>query len=389
MILVRRSSNRITIRLEITNRITSQQRVTRGKGVRILRIRPQVFIGMSSHSNVSPLYAAIYDPANNIEHMRTRYVSETEDRSAFHAHYEPYGQKSQEKMEFIDSINQDHELWSKPVQERVLEDKGVSIKVKGEFIERESYELSGSLWPGQFMCDTFKRVEPKLDMTPVYPEMWEDLIDTSDRENKGTYVFSKMLCDYVEKCGPEERKRFFEDGGWGCKWSKDKYLMKKIGTFFQRENTNFVTDPDYNLSLSDATVRRYPKHFFLQICDLYLTFMEKKGGEKKSKLNPNAVPFVPKGICDSLCASKGQSKSTTPRLQRSSPKKILGVYAIDRPIKPEGNPLSQRPRSTENSFSKLCWSMKGETDSKIEDLNRKIDLLIGLNSGPIVQAENV
>ena len=33
--------------------------------------------------------------------------------------------------------------------------------------------------------------------------------------------------------------------------------------------------------------------------------------------------------------------------------------------------------------------MKGETDTKIEDLEKKLDLLIQLSAGPVVEAKRV
>ena len=143
-------------------------------------------------------YADIYDPANNMDHIKTRFVLGTQDRSSHYAHYEPYGQSSQEKTEFLRSINRDHELWSGPFEDD--REKKVSIKVEGEFMTRESYQLNGQLWPGQYMSDVFLRVPHTLETEVVYPEMWVEDIDTSDREKKGSYVFANMLADYVEKC---------------------------------------------------------------------------------------------------------------------------------------------------------------------------------------------
>ena len=57
-------------------------------------------------------YADIYDPGNNIEHMKTRYIKESETKPSYYSYYEPYGHNCTKKKKFIKSINEDHELWS-------------------------------------------------------------------------------------------------------------------------------------------------------------------------------------------------------------------------------------------------------------------------------------
>lgn len=329
---------------------------------------------MSPMRSLPADYKGIYDPLNNEDHMRTRLVPESWDRPAHYAHYEPYGRNSKEKEDYIDSINREHELWSLPFEEDDREKK-VSFVVEGLFMSRDSYQLNGGLWPGQYMSDVFLRVPQKLEMEVIYPEMWKEDIDTSDRGKKASYAFAQMLAVYVEKCSESEKKTFFDRGGKGWKWSQDKELMKKVGKLFERENCNIRDDPNYCISLSDISVKSYPRHHFLKICDLFLDFMEKK--EEVSSLNPWAKEFVP-GQC-----------FISP-LVRQSPKKITGVYAIEQPKKPPGVPKSRRPKaSSNNSTSQLCWQMKGETDSKIEDLQKKIDLLLQLSVGPVVEAKRV
>ena len=198
-------------------------------------------------------YMGIYDPLTNPDHMRTRLIPETCDRSQHYAHYEPYGCKSKEKEDYIESINQEHELWSSPLEDKDREKK-VSIAVEGLFMTRDSYQLNGQLWPGQYMSDVFLRVPHTLEMEVIYPEMWNEEIDTSDRAKKASYAFAQMLADYVEKCSESEKKIFFDRGGKGWKWSQDKELMKKVGKLFERVNCNIRNDPNYRISLSDISL---------------------------------------------------------------------------------------------------------------------------------------
>jgi len=372
LIVVRRSSNRKQNKSIESYRVSAFQRYRVSKFQSYRGVSE--FKGSSEVTSRVMTYQDIYDPANNKDHMRTRFVKYSDDESGYYVHYEPYGRSSREKTDFIDSINEDHEMWASPVKEKG--ETKVTIKTEGEFLLQDSYKLQGRLWPGQYMSRVFDEVPHKLEMEVIYPYMWKAPIEDSDREENGPYVFGHMLSDYVEKCNRTERTNFFTRGGKGWKWAKNKELMNKLKKIFERENENFINIPNYNLSLCSTTVKTYPRSHFDNILDLFLDFME---GDKevKFKMNPEAQPFIP-GKC-----------FTTP-LVRTSPKKIDGVYMVDRPQKPKGNPSKNRPKSSsKDSTSLLCWEMKGETDHKIDDLQKKLDLLIQLSSGPVVHAKNV
>ena len=97
-----------------------------------------------------------------------------------------------------------------------------------------------------------------------------------------------------------------------------------------------------------------------------------------SRLNAGAPVFIPGGV-----------SSDFPKLVRCDPQKICGAYVNERPIKPAGPPPPRRPiATTKDSNSRFAWEIKQESDSKIENLEKKLDLLIQMN-GPIVNAEIV
>ena len=90
--------------------------------------------------------------------------------------------------------------------------------------------------------------------------MWKEDIDFRARREKISYVFCKILTDYLE-CTELEKKLFFYPGGKGWKWSQNKTLMKKLRKIFEKENNNFINDPNYMLSLSDISTNPYPKKY--------------------------------------------------------------------------------------------------------------------------------
>jgi len=294
-----------------------------------------------------PMWECIYDPLGDEEHMKKRWVGETEDRAGHWAHYEPYGRNSAEKFIFMDSINSEHPLWSSVQEEKT----GTRLKYSGDI---EVYNEDGG-------------------------EVTKEGVCSYDRDKKESYVFANMLASYVEKHKGSERPNFFNSPKTK-KWTEDKDLMKRIGSLFKETNRKFREIPNYILALGDISVKSYPRHYFFEVCDLYLDYMEGKE-EPKFKFNPNAAVFVPMNFTAGPC--------TTRPLVRQASRKIYGDYLIEKPPKPSGSPVQKRPKSENSSVSNLCWQMKGETDNKIDDLEKKLDLLIQLNHGPVIQAEKI
>jgi len=305
-----------------------------------------------------PMWECIYDPLGDEGHMKKRWIGEKEDRAGHWVHYEPYGRNSAEKIIFIDSINSEHHLWSSDQEEKT----GTRLKFSRDI---EVYKEDGG-------------------------EMTEERMCSYDRDKKESCVFAQMLGSYVEKHKSDERPNFFNSPKTK-KWTEDKDLMKRIGPNFKETNRKFREIPNYRLALGDISVKSYPRHYFLEVCDLYLDYMdslqekEEKAEEKKeekkeekSKLNPNANVFIPKQFADE-----------PPSLVRQGPKKICGTYLIETAPKPKGSPEKVRPKSSSSSTTNLCWEMKGESDRKIKDLENKLDLLIQLNSAPIIQAQEI
>ena len=306
-------------------------------------------------SGCSPTWVDIYDPAENPVHMKTRWNKELFDRAGHFAHYEPYGRHSEEKKDFVESINSDNELWANEVP------------------DPNAAQMGNVLYPRNAPVKIKKRVHFD-EMGKEEGVVKEFKIDGADRTDRVSWTTSTMLVAYVEKAlYSEDKEMFFDYGGLGRKFVKDKEIATKILSRMEEIDKKLNEDPGYKIGLSDHSVKRYPERHFKSVLEKLQEYME-----NGSLLNYDAKEFIP-----------SKPIKGTP-LARTSPKKICGVYQVDdKPEKPKGSPGKQRPRGTEGgSAEKLIWSMKSESDKKIDELNHKIDLLIQMG-GPVVTAEKI
>ena len=307
-------------------------------------------------------YADIYDPFGVGESCKW-FVDD--DGYGRWRYYEGYGQKDQEKTTFVVSINADHELWSdatdvsspNSLQKSSTKDIGIHFSDTLSWAhnvpdESDTYQIN--------------RDSPKLVSKGVH------LIDGKDRTDRVSWNFSQMLAEYVEKVGPNERQTFFHHGGNGQKWSKNKEMMQEFVKLFGEISSKLRENPMSHIALSDISVKSYPKSHFLNLEKSFTNYMT-----HGSTFRALAPAFVP-----------NSTASHMPPLARQGASKICGVYAVA-PVKPAGPPPPRRPTaSSKDSLSFLCWDMKQELDSKMDDLDKKIDLLIAMN-GPVVTAHTV
>lgn len=310
-------------------------------------------------------YADIYDPEGKPEHLGTRYVEawDTLDDGTpicytRHIHYEGYGRNSQEKFDFRISINKDHPLWSPGGYGRggnPLGKRGDSLKKSLMFNEEGEVKVIGE------------------------NEVVTEMIDGSNRSERTSWNFNLMLAKFVEKCSGQERPSFFEGGFYGEIWTKDMEMMKDFKRMFDWIDTMKAADNDKKISLADQSVKNYPFRYYEQIREIYMKYMEKKLGdewwvveekmeektEKKAfKFNPNAAVFVPSVIF-------------SPAMEKISPPK------------PEGPaPEKSRPHSTDGPDHLMPWRICEESDKKILELDRKLQMLINLH-GPVVEAHHI
>jgi len=272
------------------------------------------------------LYQQIYDPLTNERHAGAKWwPSEDKDGHGSYAHYEGYG-RDDVKTAFMESINEDNEVWSSDVPNRK------PLIFAGAAKTMVCSEGSG------------------LDYEEGYHY---EQIDLSDRDKKTSAVFAQMLCEYVEKAyTPDEKDKFFDYCGNGRKWSKDKELMDRLEARFLEVEEAYANS-HFALSLCEQSIKRsrpYPKSHFM---NLHAKFKEfRKNGPRFSV---HAMAFTP-----------GDTAVTG--LARTSVKKVAGVPMVACSPIPDAS-----WDKVQEDFQTLC---------------KKLDSVIAL-AGPVVQAENV
>jgi hypothetical protein len=318
-------------------------------------------------------YTDIYDFDGNIFHSTPRKFVEDDGVSRWR-YYEGYARNSGEKRDFLESINNDHRLWSNPLVPRGKTKTTFAVALKSITFT---------------LCS---ETAPQSTVT-------ESPTDMRDRSDRPTAVFAKQLCDYVEKVtGVEDRLAFFDSDGWGHKWSKNRRLMLSLVPLFKKTKEQF-DDPDFKLSLSDQAIKRstggYPRGRFCELYDVFMKYMK-----RSSQLNPSAKAFTP-----SAKAFTPSAKAFTPSVggivaQRpiESPQQLSVVCQIPCSVKqhtshpvdspnyrlPPGIPPPRRPTASckgSSAWDKHTWQ-------HIDSLNKKLDLLVAMY-GPVVQAESV
>ena len=299
----------------MTSSMTPQPRLT-------LEPQPRLTLPEMTHETH---YADIYDLADK-NHSTPRW-----DKCGQRwRYYEGYGRDCSEKTDFMISINRDHELWVGEIPER-------ETKVKVDFGESAKVRYIGS--------------ESLFE---------EEKVDMGDREDRVSWNFGKMLCDYCEKTGgPEGRADFFKYGGKGRSWNTNKQMMKDFSPLFESIKES-LSDESFKVSISDQSVKDYPRRHFR---DLYKRYKESM--KSTSLLRASAVEFGPSQVS-------------------------VDLLSDIKPERPVGPPPPRRPTasSQDASASKrslVDWTTEMATDKKIEDLEKKLDLLIEMN-GPVVCA---
>ena len=145
-------------------------------------------------------YSDIYDPANNKDHMRYRFVPETGDRATHWAHY-TYGRGSWDKM-ISSSQSMAHPLWSARISD-IARDNPLGVKGAPPLVK----------WDAAFRPSRarnmvhFKNVEQDLETSAV-----RRIDDKCTKGGVTVKNYEDMLVDYVEKTDREDRPFFFKDG---------------------------------------------------------------------------------------------------------------------------------------------------------------------------------
>ena len=279
---------------------------------------------------------------------------------------------SQEKKDFTREMNENHELWSSneygprknslrkevdsfpPGIRKISFNVELTFLIAGMFGYSYRHDKNGDLY-----------LDKGGQLTPE-----SEFIDEKDRSDRISFNFGEMLVAFVEKALSDEQKEgFFDYGGIGRRWSKNREMMKEFQKRFdwygKRIEADYLSGKTTKIGLSEQTIPAYPLVHFKRIRVLFLAFM--KNGPR---LNPLSREFIFEG------SNEKPQKNSVPSIARTSPKKICGVYRVNedvvKPPKPLGPPSPQRPMSRISN-----------TEKQIESLEQKIKELINLTSQPV------
>jgi hypothetical protein len=326
-------------------------------------------------------------------------------------HYEGYGRACKEKTDFVESINEDHELW------KIHKDPVTSVT------PTEIISCSAAIG----LCDPKKirfgsLVQKRLVETSRRGESTRDtnlVLDGSDRAERGSVNFQQMLSDYVDKARSKELKEgFFDVGGMGRKWGENMDFVDYFIEKFAEIDEYLNGDKTRKISLSDQGVKNYPVSHYHGVRDRFFLYNWTRINSEKDRVSslratapvfvpvwssvvlaplraiidgPRAVVIVPGlqrcappkvcGVYRVDSAARGpRAVVIVPGLQRCAPPKVCGVYRVDSPARgPSGPPPPRRPSaSTKNSTRHLTWEQKEEQERDYEDLSNKLDKIAAL-----------
>jgi hypothetical protein len=288
-------------------------------------------------------------------------------------HYEGYGRVCKEKTDFVESINEDHELWKihkdpiTPVTPTEIISCSAAIGL------RDPKKIRFGSLVQKRLVETSRRGESTRDTSLP--------LDGSDRTDRGSVNFQQMLSDYVDKARSKElREGFFEVGGMGRKWGENMDFVDYFFEKFAEIDEYLNADKTRKISLSDQGVKDYPVSHYHGVRDRFFLYNWTRINSEKdrvSSLRATAPVFVPVGANIYM----PQVVVNVPGLQRCAPPKVCGVYRVDSPQMktPRGPPPPRRPSaSTKNSTRHLTWEQKEEQERDYEDLSNKLDKIAAL-----------
>lgn len=315
------------------------------------RVRVQRSIMTSVH------YSDIYDPANNGDHMRTRFVPETDRGAGQWAHYEPYGRGSLEKKVFLQSINTQHPLWAARISDIARDNprgvKGAPALVKWDAASRPSRAQK---------IVHFKNMEQDLETAKV-----RRIDDKCTKGGVTVKNYEDMLIDYVEKTDREDRPSFFKDG-LGVDRIKDPKMKEYIVEKMSETIENIDEDENHRIGLSKASIKRFPHHFYRDVKKL---LDERCESEEEVKEEPEPLPQ--KKHVGRIVLSDYFDNDMKPIQEKMEFKMNPG--AAEFVPGSSGAPLARPPTPTDSGM--------------IENLEARIAILEMLNILPVVEAVKV
>jgi hypothetical protein len=303
-------------------------------------------------------YADVYNLEDPMHAEPRRY---TDDDGQFRwRYYEGYGRADcPEKRVFLTSVNDVHPLWSSETPER---------------LSKKSYPLS-QIGIGVHFAESLR--ETHIDETTGIDLLGQSrsLVDFSDRENRISWNFAKMLKIFADNTERENSSAFYENRG--LKWAQKNDMMNRFSSLIDAASAKY--DERGYLPLNDISVK-YPHKTFKLFAEVFwkelATQTTDYNGEDShthlkttvSKLNHNAAAFIPGRRGAWTEPSQGRRGAST---EPSQGRRGAWTEASDRPCPPNGFPHTRRPMTTNrNSTQSTLWSQnKMKSDDILGRLN--------------------
>ena len=152
---------------------------------------------------------------------------------------------------------------------------------------------------------------PRVSFYPfeIIPDVTESRragspLNLDDRADNINFQFGAMLVGFAEE-SQASRDQFFCPGGPGEKWTKSKNFMK-FSYLFDGGIKKMDREGKCSVPLSSQTIKRYPGTLFKGLSKKYTSIASRRLIEElrkeldlpppsphRSRLSPNAIPFIP------------------------------------------------------------------------------------------------
>jgi len=241
----------------------------------------------------------IYDPLRNPVHSNVRSFR-NEQGILMYRYYEGYGQRNDpEKVNFMNSINREHELWSSDIPVRKIEVAShwpTSLPSVNQEDKEKFYVVGNPVHirpknKGIHFNHTIISIFYSHEV-PEHIDKHTDELCKEDRQDKTKNVIESLLKDF-QNLSDSQKDIFFSKGGIGTsnlkKELKDEYIyiLDSFEELYSKGIPVPLTSQSYGKKKGG-----YPEYLFNHFSRLLKEFLN-LGESKCFKFNPSAFKFIP------------------------------------------------------------------------------------------------
>jgi hypothetical protein len=192
-------------------------------------------------------------------------------------YYEGYGRKCQEKTDFLDSINSQHDLW-RAYKEPVEKTEVISSKDWIRLMDPEKV---------QFRAHVEQRtIIENDDGSEDYCDYGQKLVQI-ERPDRYSVDFYQMLMDYLLIANTKELKEgFFDLGGVGRKWGEKEELGNSFYRIFEEIDEELKENHLYKIIIKGHGIKDYPRAHYIMIRSGYISY----NWSRIQELNEQGIP---------------------------------------------------------------------------------------------------